>query len=738
MYIAMQGNWVVAVKTKSAAYPQRFIITGATSGNGTYNGTVGNTVSVVGDQWSISIQHNPGTGYRGSDMRVKFPKIVGINYAFDIESNDTGSDFDFNDLILTCSTQVASDDYLVYGHVSDYSGSCFFNPCFREYLVIDTKASLSKALLNQTVKNALQQLYPQKVKTPIWKNPNPPDPVPFTPMIVNLFNESQVPIKLANIYTKTTNADVSTAPARSASKKEETNESTGFMTQYRMDKSIPMQVADSYSTAVFSYDRVKLASIFDLLPCHVEDVAYQTLRFMEYDRTTAEMVGGPYTGEGARTDLGYATTDINGNYVFRFKQSISEIINDYVPGEDALVQVRPDVIVRIMDTTSDLVLFESAPYFNVPNMKRINLCLPKSALKPARLCLNDNLLGGIGNVSIPGPPNTTFLPVARNNGITVIGTDGVLSNHDGNPNAPQIDNGCWDNHLDIKGCMNNNDALYYTIRYKLASGDWQFVNQGFHLPKHSDPSLSSPNTKVGPFTGVTLNVPGYGTGEVPYYKNVQREFFFLGIDWRYESIANIIQLSSSLYQDSPSGPVHFRIDVYNESGNQITSDLITLFIDNDLVDYDVDDAYFETSIESDCVMFALTDAEIAQPLPLKAFFKANQYNGFLQYYDLRLGKGKYNSLFPIDAASADEPKTHHTYSIALDGSSFRGTVDIFAGDSGFVEVELIPDGPWLNADQDFCTFTVNLYIQKRGQNGYFMDVSQGPKQFIFGIQRVNQ
>ena len=41
MIISMQGNWTVRVKSKSAAYSQRFIISGATSGNGVHSGTPG-------------------------------------------------------------------------------------------------------------------------------------------------------------------------------------------------------------------------------------------------------------------------------------------------------------------------------------------------------------------------------------------------------------------------------------------------------------------------------------------------------------------------------------------------------------------------------------------------------------------------------------------------------------------------------------------------------------------------
>ncbi|MDQ3022633.1 MAG: hypothetical protein M3R36_19025 [Bacteroidota bacterium] len=41
MLISMQGSWTIKVKAKNAAFPQRFIVSGAATGNGTYNGTTG-------------------------------------------------------------------------------------------------------------------------------------------------------------------------------------------------------------------------------------------------------------------------------------------------------------------------------------------------------------------------------------------------------------------------------------------------------------------------------------------------------------------------------------------------------------------------------------------------------------------------------------------------------------------------------------------------------------------------
>src|SRR5262245_2756385 len=117
MFISMQGNWTITVKSMESDNPRRFIVSGAASGNGTYNATVGmDAVNVTGDVWTIATQYNSGAGFQQSDTRLKFPVKQGGNYKFDIESNDDPSFVDFDDLILTCSTPAASDTYLVYGN----------------------------------------------------------------------------------------------------------------------------------------------------------------------------------------------------------------------------------------------------------------------------------------------------------------------------------------------------------------------------------------------------------------------------------------------------------------------------------------------------------------------------------------------------------------------------------------------------------------------------------------------
>ena len=52
-------------------------------------------------------------------------------------------------------------------------------------------------------------------------------------------------------------------------------------------------------------DLLELAKIkdsFHLFPCEVNPVSETLLRFIEYDRTDAEKLGDPYTGDGNRDE----------------------------------------------------------------------------------------------------------------------------------------------------------------------------------------------------------------------------------------------------------------------------------------------------------------------------------------------------------------------------------------------------------------------------------------------------
>ncbi len=206
MAINMQGSWTVRVKSKSAAFAQRFVISGASSGNGTYAGNTGTpAVAVTGSAWAITIENDQGSGHWvASKDVITFPAVSGPNVQFDIRSDDAGGDLDFNDLVLTCSTAHTLEDFIVYGNVSYYTGFCRFNPCFRFSLVIDNLAGLLAALENPYLRVPIEKLYPDRVRAALAVPPRPlPDPPPFRPLVVSLRESTALPPKLARALTLT-------------------------------------------------------------------------------------------------------------------------------------------------------------------------------------------------------------------------------------------------------------------------------------------------------------------------------------------------------------------------------------------------------------------------------------------------------------------------------------------------------------------------------------------------------
>src|SRR5690349_20239489 len=183
MAITMQGSWTVRVSTLSAAFKQRFIVSGASAGNGTYPGTVGTNVFATGAQWSIKIQNSSDGGLHWVDsaQRITFPTVSGGLLKFDIKSNDSGGDQDYNDLILTCSMPASSSDYVVYGTAKTYWGRCFRNPCRNDYVVIDPHIKLESICRRfPEICHVIEKLYPER----IVKRPFPDPPPDYRPIVL--------------------------------------------------------------------------------------------------------------------------------------------------------------------------------------------------------------------------------------------------------------------------------------------------------------------------------------------------------------------------------------------------------------------------------------------------------------------------------------------------------------------------------------------------------------------------
>ena len=166
--------------------------------------------------------------------------------------------------------------------------------------------------------------------------------------------------------------------------------------------------------------------------------------------------------------LGLAVTDEQGNYIFRFTQTLAEIAaeaSDIVAGGSSLaIQPRPDLIVQAISGGTAGVLYESALYPDVPNLKRIDICVPFDILNPGpTACQGGRAIQSIGNVwTIPGVGNT-------------LDADGRITATD--PTGPIITRGAWVGRLDLFACFLDLDVAYYTIRFRRPGGGWAFVQE---------------------------------------------------------------------------------------------------------------------------------------------------------------------------------------------------------------------------------------------------------------------
>jgi len=745
MIISMQGNWTVAVKAKNAAFPQRFVISGATTGNGPHPGTPGSSVVVTGSQWTIAVQNDPGTGFQLSDTILKFPKKVLTHYEFDIQSNDAGGDNDFDDLILTCSTAATINDFILYGNVSLYSGLCIFNPCRRlGPFVIDTAVGLAAAMKNSKLAEIITRLYPERV--PVIRIPNPPDPPPdFKPIVLDLFGEATQP-KTAQVYKRLESARTTDPKAKAAA----TDLPETATENFQLVRTVQAGAASRISDSLISRD---VLSVIDQLrfQCHLEAASNITLTFEEYDRTAAEKAGGPYTGTGPRNLLGDTITDSHGNYIFRFKFDLTvpglEDAADIAPGEDVNVIIFPDVIVKVTGFGPNNVLYESAPYYNVPNLKRIDLCLPESKIHVSSACFNGNVIGSLGNVFLGGNQNTTA------------STSATLLRRYGNGNFLEANGkitvgsfqalftaecAAWAGTVDMRGCLYDaaktaaqNTIKWYTIRVRRAgTSTWQFVSQNYKHPKFSKRNLPNyTGDDVGSFT-VNLKVDGGAAVPVPAYINVQREIFADGVDWEFSNFDRFMQLDTTLYDlvagVRTPGTIQVRVDGYDAGGNVVanSTDMIALFVHNLGLNFQYTGPSFAdlSILNVGCGLYRLTPAQMNSPMQMA--IQANDPHGFVDHYELSMGRCPAPTLALQVNQPASLPDTAAGALVLASGSGaanthnacpgYTGTLADFAS-AGMIPVEIQPavlEGAWIRSGEAFTVLSFTLTAQMRVTNGY--------------------
>lgn len=739
MSISMQGAWYVRVKSKSAGFAQRFIVSGASTGNGVRVGSTSTPeVFVNGNSWNIRIQNDPGSGFLNSTLKLTYPRIVGGEYVFDLQSNDAGSDEDFNDLILTFRTPVTDSDYVVYGNISYYKG-CLFNPCHR-FLVLDTYLKFREAIINPSIRAAVKSYYPSLDRVAF--NPQPEPPATFKPLAIP-FSGKAIPDREQVITVGKPN-EISVK----ADKKQEVEATQYSYNALKSSRVSSLQTTDSLQASKLStIQGIELAKISDRLRlfCETGPIPFAQIQFNEYDRSNQELLGAPYTGDGNSEDLGKINADSFGNYIFRFSRSLSDTLNevdvDVAPGEEISTQFRPDLVMQLKDPFSENgTLFETAPYWNIPFLRRINLCIPKekAGLVPSA-CSGLHILQGVGNIAMAAM-NGSGNRVGGGNSLNNSGI--VTSKAD---IAPSTRCAAFSGSLLLKGCLDNPNIKYYTLerRNRDLFESWQPFTQPLRLAKNIGSSTvqSLVNRSFGPGNTIEgyLNVEVDGGNWLPGYDNIKARIVTSAFDNARHS---------------------FRIQGYDASGNAIsgTSEVIHLYLQDAKTTAAIDPVInFGGDDLGDCALFQLPTigGTVVEDAPMTVRFKVEHNpnalppRGFMNEYALTVHKGSTGgfgvNLPVVDAIFSGSSlipevnrgrKYAHTSDLECT-TVFKGTVnEVSADGDGYYTAILQPSsGGWLDPEQSFCAFSINLNGTLRLTNGSSGYPDFHATSILIGIER---
>jgi hypothetical protein len=702
MSISMQGRWTVSVKSKEAgSTQQQFVTAGTTTGINTYVGDTSTpAVHVDGAAWSIGVQHKSGSAWVDSFDEITFPVHTGTEYAFDIKANDDDVDKVFDDLILTCTTPATQNNFVLFGNVSWYAG-CLFPPCSPiHYVAIESEAALQAALLRPSVRQVIQALHPERVyPKPVGPHP---DPGPFRPLLLPIEGNPIVPAQQVKVFEDTA-AHAGAAAARAP---------TGQIATIHVPS----------ARSAMSVSAIDAANLVRRAICQSKPLAEYLLRFQAYTPTAAEAAGGPYTGTGARQTLGVALTDRNGNYVFHFtvpcesfpRAPFLNISNINVPFPHCIVPL-PNIIVQVLDpTVPSGVLYETAPYFNTPEYTRIDVCVPGGVVTLPAGCTMGQIIQSIGNITV-GP----LVGGTRHTADTSVEANGEITSS--SALGPHVNCAAWGGSLYFYACLDQPAIHSYTIRYGRPTDDptsFQFVTEDYSPYRVVPAPVYLAPQSVGP-TNRNLATDHAGVfNSVPSYLNAETD---TSTPWLERWKVLKMVLTSSFYQHvlGGAGPVVFRIQGYDNSGNQVADDNITLFVDNNGVDQFLDPniALITTAgpvPQSDCALFTLPPDQPAAPIQIS--FRSNQNEGFMASYTLSMDKGSTGN-FPITSASVINGIAGANGTAAC---NFHGTADeagYGATVAGELTVQVTPaTGTWLNG-ATFCAFSINLSSSVRVTDG---------------------
>jgi hypothetical protein len=200
--------------------------------------------------------------------------------------------------------------------------------------------------------------------------------------------------------------------------------------------------------------------------------------------------------------------------------------------------------------------------------------------------------------------------------------------------------------------------------------------------------------------------------------------------------------------------VQVRLEGFTDAGNKLADEIVTLYIDNAGAEAAIDpDVTMAGVTLGNCALFTLPrdgNDVTDEDTPITVRFKAIQNSGFMNAYELYMYKGAVGS-FPVSPGvipadfsgggafmdnTVNRGRTYQHLSNLDCHKKFKGTISEITSDGdGFFSVVLTPTGTWLEPDQTFCAFSLNLGGTTRhtdGSSGYSY-FSGG--QVLIGIQR---
>ena len=163
-----------------------------------------------------------------------------------------------------------------------------------------------------------------------------------------------------------------------------------------------------------------------------------------------------------------------------------------------------------------------APYWNVPVLKRIDLCFPK----PARTgCQGGRNIQALGAIRL-GISDTVFDGDGR-----ITCTDASL------PDVPQARCAAWFGRVRLFGCFIGQPTVtQYTIRHRrkigAAFGPWEFYQEGMFLQKIG---FVNPQ-QIGPFDRMLEVVNGGGLVAAKAYDNIEQNLAWAASDWFFKAV----------------------------------------------------------------------------------------------------------------------------------------------------------------------------------------------------------